>query len=344
MNSRIIYQHISFIFNKDALMCIFSNIFDGYEKDDSDVYLSGDTPLVPGRWSHHVITYNDETGCLMYTCDDATQDIAFITSNGHESGSLYPAILGTKASVELCPKYTGIIDDFCIARSYIGEPQYLSSVNEDDEALTKSHYVTSGGRFETLPIMTKAGTTLNKLRVIDTTPKQTEVHYYVRSGDNQFNWTSDYPRWKKVTPGQKISGVTGLYFQVACNLFSDGSGNRTPSVSQIDLVLTPMQTPRPPYKLNVLKGDRSVTLKWSASTDENIGGYYVYYGTKSGEYLGKRAIEGSSPVDVGDNLSCTLQGLQNGKIYYFAVATYSAIDENISGDLSREVYARPCAQ
>ena len=41
------------------------------------------------------------------------------------------------------------------------------------------------------------------------------------------------------------------------------------------------------------------------------------------------------PADV------VLTGLKNGKIYYFAVASYSKSDNKIMGILSKEVYARP---
>lgn len=337
---KVLYQYINFTFDNNRLLCTFSNIFSGYDVDEGNVYLQGDAPLTPKKWSHHVITYNDEDGSLMYSCDDTTQDIKFITKTLHESGSIYPALLGTAASVELCPRYTGLIDDFCIMRSYSGIP--LDASPRDDESLTQPRYVTSGGRFESMPIMIKSGTTLNAIEAVMENPPQTEVHFFVRSGDNHFKWTSESPAWRLVQPGEEIHGVTGLYFQVACDLYSDGAGDLTPSVSQIDLVYTPLQNPRPPYKVNISKGDESVTLKWTKGTDPDIGGYYIYYGTKSGEYLGKRALEGVSPIDVGQNLSCTLNGLQNGRIYYFAICAYSAKSRKIVGDLSKEVYARPC--
>ena len=88
-------------------------------------------------------------------------------------------------------------------------------------------------------------------------------------------------------------------------------------------------------------GDGEVTLSWRFSIDDNAGGYYVYYGSKPGEYLGRAAIEGVSPVNAGNSTSITLTGLNNGTIYYFAVSTYSKLDENINGELSNEVFARP---
>ena len=47
------------------------------------------------------------------------------------------------------------------------------------------------------------------------------------------------------------------------------------------------------------------------------------------------------PINVGNVNRVTLDGLKNGKIYYFAVATYSKLDDRIIGVLSKEVYARP---
>ena len=77
--------------------------------------------------------------------------------------------------------------------------------------------------------------------------------------------------------------------------------------------------------------------------DDTAGGYYVYYGNKSGEYLGSIALQGPSPIKVGNTTSLTLTGLKNGTIYYFAVSAYSRIDDRINGLLSQEVYARPSA-
>ena len=124
-------------------------------------------------------------------------------------------------------------------------------------------------------------------------------------------------------------------------LFPDGTGSVTPSVSEIQLDYTVLPEPQPPYKVSAQKGDGSVTLSWSYSTDDTAGGYYIYYGTRPGEYLGRYAAEGNSPIDVGNTTSYTITGLKNGTIYYFAIAAWSKVDSRIRGPLSKEVYARP---
>ena len=132
-----------------------------------------------------------------------------------------------------------------------------------------------------------------------------------------------------------------MYFQVAAELFPDGGGKTTPSVTEIKVEYTTLPEPFPPYRISAEKGDGQVTLTWSYSVDDSAGGYYIYYGNRPGEYLGRVAVEGASPINVGNVTSATLTGLKNGTIYYFAVAAYSKLDERICGPLSKEVYARP---
>jgi hypothetical protein len=57
-----------------------------------------------------------------------------------------------------------------------------------------------------------------------------------------------------------------------------------------------------------------VTLAWDASSDANIAGYKIYYGTASGSY--------SVVVDVGGQTSCTIANLAAGTPYYFAATEY----------------------
>ena len=124
----------------------------------------------------------------------------------------------------------------------------------------------------------------------------------------------------------------------------DGGGTVSPVLTEIVLDYTELPAPLPPFKVSAKKGDGSVTLEWNNSLDETSGGYYIYYGTKPGEYLGRIANEGASPVDAGNTTFFTLTGLKNGTIYYFAISTYSKLDSRITGELSKEVYARPSAK
>ena len=189
--------------------------------------------------------------------------------------------------------------------------------------------------------MVSKGAALKRVDAVTTVPEQTDILFYVRSGDNFFNWTRSEPEWIAVNPGEEIADVKGLYFQVAAELLPDGAGTKTPSLTQLELTFDEVPSPLAPFTVIATPGDGEVTLSWSYSVDNTAGGYYVYYGERPGEYLGRTAAEGRSPIRAGNSSSFTVSGLRNGKIYYFAVASYSKIDDRITGELSKEVFARP---
>jgi hypothetical protein len=82
-----------------------------------------------------------------------------------------------------------------------------------------------------------------------------------------------------------------------------------------------------------------ITLQWDANTEADLAGYMVYYktGTSGPSYNGTGAVEGNSPIDVGDTTEITLHGLNEDVAYFFAVTAYNT-DQMESG-YSNEVDA-----
>ncbi|MGH9891989.1 MAG: LamG-like jellyroll fold domain-containing protein, partial [bacterium] len=71
-----------------------------------------------------------------------------------------------------------------------------------------------------------------------------------------------------------------------------------------------------------------VSLDWDANTEPTLGGYQLYYGQASGSY--------TANIDVGNQTSHTVIGLQEGKTYYFAAKAYDTTRTTSSG-FSNEV-------
>ena len=71
----------------------------------------------------------------------------------------------------------------------------------------------------------------------------------------------------------------------------------------------------------------TITLDWDASTDSDVTGYKVYYGTASKTY--------ATPIDVGNVMTCTVKGLTIGREYFLAVTAYYSSNEE--SDFSDEV-------
>jgi hypothetical protein len=90
-----------------------------------------------------------------------------------------------------------------------------------------------------------------------------------------------------------------------------------------------------------IPGDGEVTLRWNAVPEADLQGYTVFYGTRSGRYFGTEASVGASPALIGERTEVTIDGLDNGTLYYFAIASRDASSTTGESVLSSEVTARP---
>jgi hypothetical protein len=261
-----------------------------------------------------------------------------VTDNGHEDGTICYPVLGVKADFEICPDYVGKIDDFKITRTAVNHTK------SDLFASGNEKYRISGGKVITKPLLVSQSAVVTEIDTLMSVPMQTDLRFYMRSGDNCYGWTDSYPEWKEIVPGEKITDLKGLYFQLSVEFLPDGDGSLTPRLTEISVHYEEQADPLPPFNVVAQAGDGTVRLSWNFSVDDNACGYYVYYGNKSGEYLGRVAVQGTSPINVGNVTETTLTGLENGRIYYFAVSAYSKIDGRINGTLSKEVFARPSSR
>ena len=82
-----------------------------------------------------------------------------------------------------------------------------------------------------------------------------------------------------------------------------------------------------------------ITLQWDANTEADLAGYKIYYKTETSgpSYNGTGAVEGSSPIDVGDTTEITLHGLDEDVTYFFAVTAYNTTQ--LESGFSNEVDA-----
>lgn len=69
----------------------------------------------------------------------------------------------------------------------------------------------------------------------------------------------------------------------------------------------------------------NIQLQWNPVSSTSVAGYRIYYSATGPEHplQGTGALEGSSPVDVGNATTATLSNLPN-QPYYISVTAYSA--------------------
>ncbi len=323
------YQAISAMFFSNKLEWTFTNIFANFQ-DFKDITLKSASLIIPNTWALHTISFDSNSGIIEYRINGKIEDIQYATNSGKSDPNVYSAILGKPADIILCSDYTGRIDDFYISREFF-QPSFRQTI-----------YNTDGGHFETQPLGPyPAGSTITGMSAISEVPPQTDIQYFVRASDNYFEWTDTSPEWVPVNENESIQNVRGQWFQVAATLYTDGAGQKTPILTEIKLQYDESEPPQAPVKVFADAGNGFVDISWLASAGTSPDGYMIYYGESPGEYLGQIAIQGSSPIDVGQTLSYRISGLQNGKIYYFSIVAYTYAPRKSLGPFSQEVYARP---
>jgi len=70
----------------------------------------------------------------------------------------------------------------------------------------------------------------------------------------------------------------------------------------------------------------SVSLQWDPVTDPDVAGYKLHYEADSSTlpFSGSGAIEGASPISVGNLTSSTISGLDPSRSYNFAITAYNS--------------------
>jgi hypothetical protein len=174
----------------------------------------------------------------------------------------------------------------------------------------------------------------NNFRFVD----DSEMQFFIRAADNPYRFTD--ADWRPFTPGTDLNeNIRGRYVQLAADFYPSGNGETTPYLEELRVTYRPDTAPLPPAGVTAAARNGAVELSWKNSPDTDTIGYLVYYGSARGEYFGNNAILGVSPIDAGKRNSLVIEGLQNGVLYYFAVAAY---DRPLhAGEFSRDVTARP---
>lgn len=305
------------------------------------IELRAKSPLIPKKWSHHLLRFDGDTGLLEYLVDGVTEATAYATADGHEgggsgaAGSVFTPAVGADAPLQIGVNYSGLMDEFRITNAAQDRPQ-LTSFGRDPGLVIS-------------PVI-DLGVGHSRLRSIDATrktPGNSSIEFSYRISDDWVGWSPDSPEWLPLRPGQALpSSARGRYVQIRAELFPDGTGKYSPSLSSYLVHYEPDELPPPPARVVAIPKNGAIELKWSRVPEADVAGYLVFYGDAPGEYYGTEAVEGASPIDAGNTVSFTLSGIPNGRLIYIVVAAYDAAASpgaaaSRAGEFSQEVSARP---
>jgi hypothetical protein len=346
VNGSYAIQRILCTASRNRLQWSFENFFaSSGGSSHINIEFSGDSPVVPKRWSHHLVRFDAANGMIEYLVDGVSETIVYATPTRREGAEVFTPIAGNGGAFVIGGRFSGLMDEFKIhsvfaARSSI--QKYASSGGRvETSAIDLGEYNSdvlrvdvAGGRNGSFNEFRSNG----RFRFAD----DTEMQFFIRVSDNPYLMNNSV--WTGFTPGADIQNIRGRYVQLAVDFYPSADGETSPYLDYMRIVYIPGEPPLPPGNFTASAVDGGVMLHWKHSPDINTAGYLVYYSSIRGELFGADAALGLSPIDVGKRNSLLIEGLKNGTLYYFRIASYDHISgssvRNI-GEFSREVTARP---
>ena len=289
--------------------------------------LQGITPLLPRVWHHHLVHFDSATGLLEYLVDGIPEAMAYARA---ERGAVLNPYTGEadSAPVILGRGFTGFMDELRISRSYIETPALSRYGDLAASAVSRP--------FD----LGYTGTQLKRIDAVYRAEGDSGIFFYYKISNRLTSEQVEGP-WRQFLPGSSLGDVRGRFLQVRVELFPDGFRRLSPQLSELRIVYEQDLPPAPPSGVQAIAGNGQVRLLWNSVREDDVRGYLVYYGHAPGSYRGTDSPRGASPIDVGPASELTLTGLENGRLYYFAVAVYDAAEPPHRSQLSKEVSARP---
>jgi hypothetical protein len=321
-------QELRCLVRSRRLIWEFVNFFGGQQEAQTSIRLEGISPLVPRSWHHHLLRFDSASGLLEYLVDGVPEAVAYARA-GPEGPPLEPYTGEADSAPLLVGRgYTGFLDELRISRSFVEHP-----------VLTR--YDGRAGVAVSAPLdLGYTGTRLKRVEAVYEAKGDSDVFFYYRLADRL---TSDQLEsdWVQFRPGDELPRALGRYAQLRVELFPDGRRSLSPQLSELRLVYEQDLPPAPPAGVLATAGDGLVRLRWKPVREEDVRGYLVYYGQAPGTYHGTDADRGPSPIDTGAATELELEGLENGRLYYFAVVCYDSTVPPHRSAFSKEVSARP---
>jgi len=247
------------------------------------------------QWSHIRASYRAADGKMVLYINRREEDTAFArSSSGVWQMRFHPL---DRSPIYIGDNFSGILDEVRISSASSGNPLPFPSrfapLTIDDASMRPEQQTgsvvsnvispasgrkTVSGRF----VFHKdepAGTLLNVYIRYDLKPFRPDI------SESELPWKRIEDRAEHIPPF--------AYIQWKAEMKSDPDGKETPILRDIRFDYFPVQAPSAPGNLRFvpeLTGDGIICLEWSKSPEEAVqstGGYYVYYGVRPGEYLGR---------------------------------------------------------
>lgn len=311
--------------NDRKLEFVWQNLFMDEDRQLRTFRLQAHDSLLPGRWSHHSVSYDPEDGRLAYYVDGRISDVRYVTGNGKSSSSSMPMYVGSGAAsvLQIGAGLEALLDELYIS----SEPLELPSLRR---------YSDTVGRVLLAPYQFDSPRTkLLSLSYEHANQGDTDVRIWIRSGTQLDSRGNVIGEWVDSDLSDAIRQLDPARFvQFMIEVLPDGVGSNSPLLKHIDISYQELPPPIPPSNVRLTPGRESLRVEWSQVHDPLVGGYLVFFGTEPGRYFG--TADRNSPIDAGDSNSLEIGGLKPDTLYYVTVMSYDLQDNRLTSVFSRE--------
>ncbi len=329
---KLIPQSLECRVHRRTLVWSFENLFTPDTGEPFRFELQSAESLIPRRWRHHLLRFDNRQGILEYLVDDVLSGIRYTTVDGTESSQPCVPLIGEseQATLAVAPRFTGFMDELRVSSEYVRDPLLHRYAEAHGRATSRVFDLGS------------TGTLVKRVNALLDQPGDSEIDFYIRASDSFETFERLKADWRPFLPGKPFSGgLKGRYVQLMVEFFPDGEYQESPKLYSVDIVYEPALAPPSPADLKAAAGDGKVTLSWKPVVEDDVKGYLVFYGEAPLNYLGGDAAQGKSPIDVGNVTTFELTGLTNGRLYFFAVAAYDDASPPHLSEFHQEKSARP---
>ncbi len=370
----------------------FHNMFQTENGNRVNIALTRGPQLERDRWYHYLVTFDRQSGRMVSYLNNRENETLYITETGRPGEGVYTPLFtapGEKEDtcvdmpeVRIGNRYAGYLDEIRLSRYDRVELSRRSDIAwkryRDTEKAGRNPYNYEG--IVTSPVYSfkGTGTRITHFQWNEKKKDHTFIWMEFRIADRRFTRDDRDLKWYRIKNGERtiyLKKTTedlylrGKYYQWRAHLVPSPDGSHAPVIYTISLRYQPDLKPKPPMFLETtVTGDRSVTLKWLKSYEDDIAGYRIYYGTASGKYDGIIERVKGKPItndfSSGDYIELTITNdlveenreadtrelldyprIRNRVLYFFAVSAYdtyrTGTPYNHESDLSEEVTGRP---
>ncbi len=288
-------------FESGVLKASFWNAFQDADEELHTLTLAARRPAPLGQWMHIAISYEAARGRLtLYR--NGQEDAALSAANARGVFSLHFHPLD-RSHIFIGETFSGLIDEFRLTPEALGAPG-RSPVRASDYAALETDYVSLNSQQRTGVAISEVfeargdqRTRRGVVRYEAVEPPGSALNFFVRHSQTPFD--AEAPdnalAWRRLRASDAVL-PSFRYIQWKAEFKADPSGAQSPTLASVRIDYVPHAAPAAPTDLRVatsLSGADRICLDWAKNPERDVherGGYYVYYGVRPGEYLGRISV------------------------------------------------------